>query len=195
MTATERQTVQALLAWYAAMGADEAIGEAPFDCFATPAPPPRPARNRRRCRARSMPRRPAASACSGRTLCRARSTGRSFRRLRAQAHGEEPLFRAGARGCPAHADRRSAWPRRGSARQALCRSRGPVARPHARGDRSHRGARLHHQHRLLAAARQPHANAGGGRGLRAVPRAADRAALAAGVGAARRRRGQDAFSA
>jgi uracil-DNA glycosylase len=38
MTASERQRVQALLAWQAAMGADEAIGEAPFNCFATPAP-------------------------------------------------------------------------------------------------------------------------------------------------------------
>jgi DNA polymerase len=37
MTATERQAVQALLAWYAAMGADEAIGEQPVDCFAPPA--------------------------------------------------------------------------------------------------------------------------------------------------------------
>src|SRR5262245_39010296 len=34
MTATERDTVQALLAWYAAMGADEAIGEVPVDRFA-----------------------------------------------------------------------------------------------------------------------------------------------------------------
>ena len=40
MTATERQAVQALLDWYAAMGVDEAIGEAPVDCFATPAPRP-----------------------------------------------------------------------------------------------------------------------------------------------------------
>jgi uracil-DNA glycosylase len=37
MTATERQAVQALLAWYAAMGVDEAIGEQPVDCFAPPA--------------------------------------------------------------------------------------------------------------------------------------------------------------
>jgi DNA polymerase len=37
MTASERQAVQALLAWYAAMGVDEAIGEAPVDCFAPPA--------------------------------------------------------------------------------------------------------------------------------------------------------------
>jgi uracil-DNA glycosylase len=36
MTATERETVQALLAWYAAMGADEAIGDMPVDCFAVP---------------------------------------------------------------------------------------------------------------------------------------------------------------
>jgi uracil-DNA glycosylase family 4 len=40
MTATERQTVQALLAWYAAMGVDEAIGEAPVDCFAPPSERP-----------------------------------------------------------------------------------------------------------------------------------------------------------
>ena len=53
MTATERETVQVLLAWYAAMGADEAIGDMPVDCFAAPAaavstpprvqPRPRPA--------------------------------------------------------------------------------------------------------------------------------------------------------
>jgi len=46
MTATERQAVQALLDWYEAMGADEAIGDAPVDRFARlveqapdPAPP------------------------------------------------------------------------------------------------------------------------------------------------------------
>ncbi|MGH6833295.1 MAG: uracil-DNA glycosylase [Methyloceanibacter sp.] len=44
MTATERQTVQALLAWYAAMGVDEAIGETPVDCFAAPAAAPSPHR-------------------------------------------------------------------------------------------------------------------------------------------------------
>jgi DNA polymerase len=43
MTATERQAVQALLDWYAAMGADEAIGEAPVDRFAAGAPAPAPA--------------------------------------------------------------------------------------------------------------------------------------------------------
>jgi DNA polymerase len=43
MTATERQTVQALLAWYSAMGVDEAIGEEPADWFAAHAAsaPPR----------------------------------------------------------------------------------------------------------------------------------------------------------
>ena len=34
MTATERQAVQALLDWYEAMGADEAVGDAPVDRFA-----------------------------------------------------------------------------------------------------------------------------------------------------------------
>jgi uracil-DNA glycosylase len=44
MTATERKAVQALLDWYEAMGADEAIGEAPVDRFAPAAAPrPRPA--------------------------------------------------------------------------------------------------------------------------------------------------------
>ena len=38
MTATERQAVQALLDWYAAMGVDQAIGEQPVDCFAAPTP-------------------------------------------------------------------------------------------------------------------------------------------------------------
>ena len=38
MTATERETVQALLVWYAAMGADEAIGDCPVDCFAAALP-------------------------------------------------------------------------------------------------------------------------------------------------------------
>jgi DNA polymerase len=42
MTATERQAVQALLGWYAAMGVDEAIGETPVDCFAPPPPPAKP---------------------------------------------------------------------------------------------------------------------------------------------------------
>jgi uracil-DNA glycosylase len=44
MTASERQTVQALLAWQAAMGADEAIGEAPCDCFAVRAAQAAPVR-------------------------------------------------------------------------------------------------------------------------------------------------------
>ncbi|MET0157410.1 MAG: uracil-DNA glycosylase family protein [Methyloceanibacter sp.] len=44
MTAMERKAVQALLDWYQAMGADEAIGEAPVDRFApASAPRPRPA--------------------------------------------------------------------------------------------------------------------------------------------------------
>jgi uracil-DNA glycosylase family 4 len=47
MTATERQTVQALLDWYAAMGVDEAIGETPVDCFAAPAAAPAPRHTKR----------------------------------------------------------------------------------------------------------------------------------------------------
>jgi uracil-DNA glycosylase len=39
--------VQALLDWYAAMGVDEAIGEAPVDCFAAPVRPPSPPRTPR----------------------------------------------------------------------------------------------------------------------------------------------------
>src|SRR5262245_9093452 len=44
MTATERDTVQALLAWHATMGADEAIGETPVDRFALASSPPSPPR-------------------------------------------------------------------------------------------------------------------------------------------------------
>jgi DNA polymerase len=55
MTATERQTVQALLAWYAAMGVDEAIGEAPVDCFAVPAAEPSPPRTEPRTRPAARP--------------------------------------------------------------------------------------------------------------------------------------------
>ncbi len=44
MTATGRKAIQALLDWYQAMGADEAIGDAPVDHFAAAgAPRPRPA--------------------------------------------------------------------------------------------------------------------------------------------------------
>jgi DNA polymerase len=60
MTASERQTVQALLAWYAAMGADEAIGEEPVDCFAAAverAAPPLP---------RARPQAPRPSVAAGR---------------------------------------------------------------------------------------------------------------------------------
>jgi DNA polymerase len=54
MTATERQAVQALLDWYAAMGVDDAIGEAPVDCFTAP--------ETRSAAPRTMPRpRPAAT--------------------------------------------------------------------------------------------------------------------------------------
>ena len=59
MTATERQAVQALLAWYAAMGVDEAIADAPVDCFAVPAAAPSPPRTQPR------PRPPAAQAPIG----------------------------------------------------------------------------------------------------------------------------------
>src|SRR5262245_10630094 len=59
MTATERDTVQALLAWYAAMGADEAIGEVPVDRFAVASASPLPPRVQPR------PRAPATGSNSG----------------------------------------------------------------------------------------------------------------------------------
>jgi uracil-DNA glycosylase len=61
MTATERETVQALLAWYAAMGADEAIGDYPVDCFAASMPTPSPSPPR----VQPRPRPAAASAAPG----------------------------------------------------------------------------------------------------------------------------------
>jgi uracil-DNA glycosylase len=42
MTASQSKAAEALLAWYAAMGVDEAIGEAPVDCFAAPVARPSP---------------------------------------------------------------------------------------------------------------------------------------------------------
>ena len=45
MAVSQEKAAQALLLWYEAMGADEAIGEAPLDCFAVAAaqpPAPRP---------------------------------------------------------------------------------------------------------------------------------------------------------
>ena len=128
MTATERHRVQALLAWYAAMGVDEAIGEEPVDCFAAQPLPPSPAAHQDatspgRDRLRPAgPTRKLASYRRGRQPRRARGLGRRVRRLRAQAHGEESVLRAGTRGRKADADRRSARPRRGSA--AASRSSG-----------------------------------------------------------------------
>jgi uracil-DNA glycosylase family 4 len=64
MTATERETVQALLAWYVAMGVDEVIGDQPVDCFAAPtAAPTSPPRVHPLPRAPAT--RPAASADGG----------------------------------------------------------------------------------------------------------------------------------
>ena len=91
--------------------------------------------------------------------CRTARARRQIRRLLAEADGKEPLLRQRQRAGPHHDDRRGAGPRRGSARQALCRPRRAIARPHARGDRPHRGARLHHQHGLLAPAGKSHADA------------------------------------
>lgn len=50
------------MAWYAAMGADEAIGEAPVDCFAAPAAEPSPSPPRTEPRPRPAAARPQAAA-------------------------------------------------------------------------------------------------------------------------------------
>jgi uracil-DNA glycosylase family 4 len=51
MTASQAKGAEALLAWYAAMGVDEAIGESPVDCFAaTATPTPSPLRTEPRTR-------------------------------------------------------------------------------------------------------------------------------------------------
>ncbi len=166
--------MRALLAWYEAMGADEAIGEVPRDCFAAalaPSPEPEPRKPQALPRVAASPRQdPMALRGLGgeaATLAELEALVAALRGLPAQAHGEKSLLCPRQRGGPHHADRRGAGARRGFARQALRRPRGPAARPHARRDRPRRGASLHHQHRLLAAARQPHADAARGRGLRA----------------------------
>ena len=168
------------------MGVDESIGDEPVNSFAPPtAASVGQARD-------ASPR--ARRASSSAAVCRsefASTEGASPRRRHSAAledHGAASstaadssarrralcFARGSDEGAP-HADRRGAGPRRGSARQALRRPRRAAARPHARGDRARRDAFLHHQHRLLAPARQPHADARRDRGLRAVPRPADRA--------------------
>ena len=62
MTSMQDKATQALLAWYAAMGADEAIGETAVDRFAPPAPSPPPAPPRAEPRPRSAQGRPQAEA-------------------------------------------------------------------------------------------------------------------------------------
>ena len=60
MAASQVNSARALLAWYAAMGVDEAIGEAPLNCFA--APQPEPSKPQLQPRPRPAAARPPASA-------------------------------------------------------------------------------------------------------------------------------------
>ncbi len=153
MPQVEDKALHALLAWYEAMGVDEAIGEEPVNRFAAeaadtpvtraipgrqqqPKKVVRPAPSRRRGRP-GGPRhhRPGSDAR------RSRGLGRGLRGLFPEAHREEPLLRQRQRRGQGDDDRRSPWTRRGPARQALCRPRRPAARPHAGGDRVRRGPR------------------------------------------------------
>ena len=70
MPAADEKAARALLDWYRAMGVDEAIGEAPVDCFAAAAdfkPAPRPAPEPRRAAPppRAAPRAASASSTRG----------------------------------------------------------------------------------------------------------------------------------
>jgi len=64
MATSQVNEAQALLLWYAAMGVDEAIGEAPVDCFAAPAAEPSPPRTQPRPRPAAA-RPPAAASREG----------------------------------------------------------------------------------------------------------------------------------
>ena len=191
-----------LLAWYQAMGADEAIGEEPVTALPRRGLQPAPGRASARAEStvvtppRPAPKRPSATIGArdrrrGLDACSSLKLRRELRWLLAEAHRQEPVLRQRQRSGSHHADRRGARPRRGFARKALCRPRRATARPHARIDRAIRGAGLHHQHRLLAPAGQPHADAGGDRGLRPVPARQIELLVAVSAGAARRRRGED----
>ena len=115
---------------------------------------------------------------------------RRLRRLQPQGHGQEPvLLPRHAEGAP-DADRRGPGAGRGPGGQAVRRPRRTAARQDAGGDPAVRAGRAHHQHRLLAPARQPHAHPAGGAGVPAVPRAAGGAGGARARRAARRRGGQ-----
>jgi uracil-DNA glycosylase len=64
MATSQVNEAQALLLWYAAMGVDEAIGEAPVDCFAAPTAEPSPPRTQPRPRPAAA-RPPAAASREG----------------------------------------------------------------------------------------------------------------------------------
>ena len=125
---------------------------------------------------------------SARALARAATTleelGRGDARLRgiaAEEGGAQVRLLRRAGGCPGDGDRRGAGRRGGPDRQALRRPRRAASRPDAGGDRAvaHRagafGCRLHNQHPALAAAGQPHPDAGRGRPVPALHRAPHRA--------------------
>ena len=86
MTASERQTAQALLAWYEAMGVDEVIGDVPLDCFATTAAPSPPARERKAIAPR-VPPRPVLETANARGLAREATSLAELEALVAQFDG------------------------------------------------------------------------------------------------------------
>ncbi len=100
---------------------------------------------------------------------------RTLRGLRAQSDRHPAGVRRRQSAKAGDVRGRSTRPRRRHRGPALRRPLRQIARPHARRDRPRPHPSLHRQHRALAAARQPHADAGGIADLPAVHAAANRA--------------------
>ena len=131
-----------------------------------PAPPPSPdaavMAAREAARSAQRPRRTARHPRPLRGLRPARD--RDAARLRRRQSAARVMFVGEAPGA-----------RRGHRGPAVRRPLGQAARPHAGGDRARPHVGLYRQHRALAAAGQPHADAAGNRNLPAVHPAPDRA--------------------
>ncbi len=191
-----------LLAWYEAMGVDEAVGHEPVDAFAAfarpaaapvlerkSALPPRPPVSSRVPDAASPVRQKlvdgAANLAELKILveqfdgCTLKRTAKNL--CFSRGNDAAPLMLIGE--APGRDEDIAGKPFVGRAGQLLDRMLASIGLDESQ--------RLHHQCRVLAAAGKPHTDAGGGRGLRAVLGAADRARGAEGFGAARWRCGKE----
>ncbi len=191
-----------LLAWYEAMGVDEAVGHDPVDAFAAfarpaaapvlerkSALPPRPPVSSRAPDASSPVRQKMVEGAA--TLAELKILVEQFDGCTLKRTAKNLCFSRGNDAAklmligeaPGRDEDIAGRPFVGRAGQLLDRMLASIGLDES--------WRLHHQCRLLAAAGEPHADAGRGRGLRAVLGAADRARGAEGADVARRCGGEE----